>query len=68
MNYLNRKLKSLQTSKAILKQELDNTIDEHIRQKLEHQIDCLSKEEDETLNQLNLRLNDIILIDEEKEE
>ena len=64
MNYLNQKLKSIQTSKAVLYKELENETNPHIQQKIEHQIDSLSKEEKETLDQLNLRLDDIILTDE----
>lgn len=68
MNQLECKLHAIQTSKVHLKKELENTTDPHIRQKIEHQIHCLSKEETETLNQLNLRLDDITLTNEKPEE
>ena len=61
MNLDNQTLRCIQTTKAELKKQLNNTTDEHTRQKLEHQIHCLSMEETETLNKLNIRLNDIIL-------
>ena len=66
MNLLNQQLKAIQTSKAHLKKELNNTTDEHQKQKIEHQIHCLSMEEQKTLDQLNIRLNDIILTEEEQ--
>ena len=59
MNLDNQTLRCIQTTKAELKKQLQNTTDEHTRQKLEHQIHCLSMEETETLNKLNIRLNDI---------
>lgn len=61
MNLDNQTLRCIQTTKAELRKQLQNTTDEHIRQKLEHQIHCLSMEETETLNKLNIRLNDIEL-------
>ena len=66
MNLLNQQLKAIQTSKAYLNRELKNETDPHTKQKLEHQIHCLSMEETRTLNQLNIRLNDIELTDEEE--
>ena len=65
MNQLNQELKAVQNSKRILAKELNNTTDPHIRQKIEHQIHCLNKEETETLQKLNIRLNDIELTEEE---
>ena len=65
MNLLNQTLKAIQTSKAHLKKELENTTDEHIKQKIEHYLDGLDKEEKETLDQLNFRLDDITLTEEE---
>ena len=65
MNLLNQKLKAIQTSKAHLKKELKNTTDKHIKQKIQHYLDGLDKEEKETLAQLNIRLNDITLTEEE---
>ena len=59
MNLDNQTLRCIQTTKAELRKQLQNTTDEHTRQKLEHQIHCLSMEETETLNKLNIRLNDI---------
>lgn len=61
MNQLNETLRAIRTTKATLNKQLQSTTDPHIRQKLEHQIHCLNKEETETLNQLNLRLDDITL-------
>ena len=66
MNLDNQTLKCIQTTKAELRKQLQNTTDEHIRQKLEHQIHCLSMEETETLNKLNIRLDDIILTGPDK--
>jgi hypothetical protein len=68
MNLDNQTLRCIQTTKAEIKKQLEQTHDEHIRQKLEHQIHCLSMEETETLHKLNIRLNDIILTEEEKTE
>ena len=68
MNLDNQTLKCIQTTKAELKKQLNNTTDEHTRQKLEHQIHCLSMEETETLQKLNIRLNDITITEEEDEE
>ena len=59
MNLDNQTLRCIRTTKAELRKQLQNTTDEHTRQKLEHQIHCLSMEETETLNKLNIRLNDI---------
>ena len=66
MNLDNQKLRAIQTTKAELKKQLEQTHDEHIRQKLEHQIHCLSMEETETLHKLNIRLNDIELTGPDK--
>ena len=66
MNLLNQQLKAIQTSKAYLHRELKNETDPHIQEKIQHQIHCLSMEETRTLNQLNIRLNDIELTDEEE--
>jgi len=66
MNLDNQTLRCIQTTKAELKKQLEQTHDEHIRQKLEHQIHCLSMEETETLNKLNIRLNDIELTGPDK--
>ena len=68
MNLDNQTLRCIQTTKAELKKQLQNTTDEHTRQKLEHQIHCLNQEETETLNKLNIRLNDITITEEEDEE
>ena len=65
MNLLNQTLKAIQTSKVHLKKELENTTDEHIKQKIQHYLDGLDKEEKETLDQLNFRLDDITLTEEE---
>ena len=66
MNLDNQTLKCIQTTKAELKKQLEQTDDPHIKQKLEHQIHCLSMEETETLNKLNIRLNDIELTGPDK--
>ena len=66
MNLDNQTLRCIQTTKAELRKQLQNTTDEHTRQKLEHQIHCLSMEETETLQKLNIRLNDIELIGPDK--
>ena len=65
MNQLECKLHAIQTSKVHLKKELENTTDEHIKQKIQHYLDGLDKEEKETLDQLNFRLDDITLTEEE---
>lgn len=66
INLLNQQLKAIQTTKATLQKQYDNETNEHIKQKLEHQIHCLSQEEQKTLDQLNIRLNDIILTEEKE--
>lgn len=66
MNLDNQTLRCIQTTKAELRKQLADTTDEHIRQKLEHQIHCLDKEETETLQKLNIRLDDIILTGPDK--
>ena len=68
MNLLNQTLHAIQTTKATLNKQLQNTKDPHIRQKLEHQIHCLDKEEQETLGKLNIRLNDITLTEDKEDE
>lgn len=68
MNLLNQTLHAIQTTKATLNKQLQSTTDEHQRQKLEHQIHCLNKEEEETLQKLNIRLDDITLTEEEEDE
>ena len=65
MNLLNQQLKAIQTSKTILKKQLEQETDEHTKQKIAHQIHCLSMEETRTLNQLNIRLEDITLTEKE---
>ena len=67
MNLLNQQLKSIQTSKAHLKKQYNNETDPHIKQKLKHQLHCLSQEEQKTLDQLNIRLNDITLTEDKEE-
>lgn len=59
MNLDNQKLRAIQTTKAELKKQLEQTHDEHIRQKLEHQIHCLTMEENRILNE-KYRLGDPI--------
>jgi len=59
MNLDNQKLRAIQTTKAELKKQLEQTPDEHIRQKLEHQIHCLTMEENRILNE-KYRLGDPI--------
>lgn len=66
-NQLETTLHAIQTTKATLNKQLQNTTDPHIRQKIEHQIHCLTMEEQETLQKLNIRLNDITLTEEDKE-
>ena len=65
MNLLNQQLKAIQTTKTILKKQYEQETDEHHKQKIQHQIHCLSMEETRTLNQLNIRLEDITLTEEE---
>ena len=66
INQLNQTLHAIKTTKATLKKQYGQETDEHQKQKLKHQIHCLSMEETRTLNQLNIRLNDIELTDEEE--
>lgn len=61
MNQLNETLRAIRTTIAILQKQLNNTSDENQKQKLQHQIHCLTMEEQDTLNQLNIRLDDITL-------
>ena len=65
MNLDNQTLHAIQTTKTTLKKQLANTTDPHIKQKIEHQIHCLNKEETETLQKLNIRLTDIELTEED---
>ena len=51
-NQLEEKLQSIQTTKTILKRQ---------KEMIERKIECLNQEEEETLQQLNIRLEDIIL-------
>ena len=67
INLLNQTLKAIQTTKATLQKQYDNETNEHIKQKLQHQLHCLSMEEKKTLDQLNIRLTDIILTEEEEQ-
>ena len=66
INQLNQTLKAIQTTKATLKKQLETETNEHQKQKLQHQIHCLSMEEQKTLQQLNIRLTDITLTEEEQ--
>ena len=66
MNLDNQTLKAIQTTKATLKKQLQQTENPHIKEKLEHQIHGLTMEEQETLQKLNIRLNDITLTEEEE--
>ena len=68
MNQLETTLHAIQTTKTTLTKQLANTTDPHIQQKIEHQIHCLNKEETETLQKLNIRLNDITLTEKEEED
>lgn len=68
INQLNETLRAIRTTKATLHKELKQTEDPHIKQKIEHQIHCLNKEETETLQKLNIRLTDIELTEEKQEE
>ena len=65
MNQLETTLHAIQTTKNELKKQLANTTDPHIRQKIQHYLDGLDKEEKETLDQLNFRLDDITLTEED---
>lgn len=65
MNQLETTLHAIQTTKTTLHKQYKETTDPHIKQKIEHQIHCLNKEETETLQKLNIRLNDITLTEEE---
>lgn len=67
-NQLETTLHAIQTTKATLNKQLQSTTDEHQRQKIEHQIHCLTMEETETLQKLNIRLNDITLTEETEED
>ena len=65
INQLNETLRAIRTTKATLHKQYKETTDPHIKQKIEHQIHCLNKEETETLQKLNIRLTDIELTEEE---
>ena len=67
INQLNETLRAIRTTKATLHKQYKETTDPHIKQKIEHQIHCLNKEETETLQKLNIRLTDIELTEEDKE-
>ena len=49
MNLENQTLKAIQTSKAYCKKQLEKENNPHIRQKIEHYIEALEKEETEIL-------------------
>ena len=68
MNQLETTLHAIQTTKTTLTKQLANTTDPHIQQKIEHQIHYLNKEEKETLDQLNFRLDDITLTEKEEDD
>lgn len=61
MNLLNQQLQAIKNSKTYCQKQLANEKDEHIRQKIQHYIDGLNKEEQEILAQMNVRLDDITL-------
>ena len=50
MNLENQTLKAIQTSKAYLKKQLTEETNPHIKQKIEHYLEELEKEELEILN------------------
>ena len=52
MNQLNQTLHAIKTTKATLKKQLEQETNEHIKQKLKHQIHCLSIEETTILKQI----------------
>ena len=66
MNQLNQELKAVQNSKAILKKQLKTETDPHIQEKIRHYIDGYNQEEKRILDQLNIRLDDIILTGPDK--
>ena len=66
MNQLNETLRAIKTTKATLHKQYKETTDPHIKQKIEHQIHCLNKEEQETLGKLNIRLDDITLTEDKE--
>lgn len=51
-NLLNETLRAIKNTKTILNKQLQNTTDEHQKQKLEHQIHCLTMEETNILKQI----------------
>lgn len=51
-NLLNETLRAIQTTKATLQKQLNQTENPHIQQKLEHQIHCLQQEETNLLKQI----------------
>ena len=61
INLLNQQLQAIRNSKEYCRKQLDSESDEHIRQKIQHYIDGLDKEEEEILGQMNVRLDDITL-------
>ena len=52
MNQLNMTLHAIKHSKQYCKKELENTTDPHIRQKIQHYLDGLNKEEKQLLKQI----------------
>ena len=68
MNQLNQELKAVQNSKAYLKKQLKTETDPNIQEKIRHYIEGYNQEEKRILDQLNIRLDDIILTDEKPEE
>lgn len=53
INLENQTLKAIQTSKAYCRNQLETETDPHIRQKIEHYLEALEKEEIEILNKHN---------------
>ena len=68
INLLNQQLKSIQNSITYCKKEYEKEKDPHIQEKISHYIEGLKKEEQRILDQLNLRLTDITLTEENEEQ
>ena len=68
MNQLNQELMAIRNSKAYLKKQLEKETNPHIQEKIRHYIDGYNHEEQRVLQELNVRLDDITLTEENQDD
>lgn len=68
MNQLNQELMAIRNSKAYLKKQLEKETNPHIQEKIRHYINGYNKEEQRVLHELNVRLDDITLTEENQDD